>query len=162
MKIAYLCWQTFSCAARCCNKWSDGVLLLMVERSLTLTLKAHLSCLLAHASNKWLLSGSNIILSQPTQDLSGCARLRATTNIYAQQVLAERMESSVLCHGNQRTSGSENFHHFTLCAVQNCSLCQLRREMTCHTGIRTWSHRRHHVMSNVLPGCTHHCCHFPH
>lgn len=221
MKIAHLCWQTFSCAAWNKTKNAvaindgDGVLLLMVERSLTLTLKAHLSCLLAHASNKWLLSGSNIILGRGVcqlwlfmirsspQDTTGPAEeglgqrrdqaacvgrasdlqrqqnvlpggwvgwLRtflgvqgsAPPQIYMLSRYLQREWNHLSFVMATRGLQAQNFHHFTLWAVQNCSLCQLRGEMTCHTGIRTWSHRRHHVMSNVLPGCTHHCCHFPH
>lgn len=161
----------------------------------------HLGYSLAHASNKWLLGGSNIILvcthcqpgcswleaghgAPPGQlwrgsanrrirrceerhscrmlklNLCGCAKLCAAADKYAQQVLAERMDSSVPLSWQPEEFSSKNFRHVR---ASPCASCRntlsgsfsfdTRLWQLFHAGIRTWSHRRRHVMANVLPGC---------
>lgn len=95
-------------------------------------------------------------------NLSGCAKLRTTADKYAQQVLAERMDSSVPLSWQPEEFSWKNFRH--VARTLPCASCRIalsagsfafdrRLWQLFHTGIRTWSHRRRHVMSNVLPGC---------
>lgn len=93
-------------------------------------------------------------------NLCGCAKLRASADKYAQQVLAERMDSSVPLSWQPEEFSSKNFRHVrTVCVVQEHSFSagssgfDTRSWQVFHAGIRTWSHRRRHVMANVLPGC---------
>lgn len=96
-------------------------------------------------------------------NLSGCAKLRASTDKYAQRVLAERMDSSVPLSWQPEEFSSKNCRHIV--RTLPCASCRIalsaasfgfdtRLWQLFHTGIRTRSHRRRHVTARLRPYIT--------